>query len=158
MNSWHAQVVKNTTNYFENTSIRKKVYLPDGDYTYQHEPVVFDICNYTRAFIAGVLKVMAIGSFLGYVTICIIAAFVEMFKNFFIYHGEFKYGILALFGIVFLIVAGFFAVVGIIAISVETTIKYKNKYNAIKVKKEPEMLKTMYRHWKEKTCVKLDMQ
>jgi len=136
-NSWHARLVARITNYFENYETP-------------------DICSYTRTVVWAIIKVLIGVIFLSLLVFSATTTLVQML--FFVFHFTFP-NVLLFYAFLGAIVWG--AIGGCLIASVMTiagalvSSYIKNKIG-MKVQKEPGAIKIMYKHWKEKTCKKVE--
>lgn len=133
-NSWHARLVARATDYF---------------IIYEETP---DICSYTRALVKAIIKVLIGVTVLSFLVLSLLTTLVQVLS--FVFHFTFPKVLLAyaFFGT---IVLGF--IMGCLLVAVITA-AYEAIENKIKTRepKEPGAIKTMYKHWKEKTCKKVE--
>jgi hypothetical protein len=145
--SWHARFVAYTTLYFEHKrreAERNGHWEGEGtNARWISDPIRYDICEYTRAFIAGIIKCILIGI----VAIVIGTPLI----------GGLAYSFLWLFnhGIKIPPIAAAGMVIwacGMCVITIFGITEGVSKLISNRTQKPPSAMKIMYKNWKEKTC------
>lgn len=136
--SWHYWFVNKTTKYIRHNE----------DYG------TLDICGYTRAFIGGILKVLLLGTLIGFLTFCFGCAITLGLAK--LFHWVLPKWVIGFGGVgtVLAIVAG--SVVGLI-LSVGLLTTLKDRLDERRQGK-PSAMKQMYRSWKQKTCTQIEFK
>lgn len=151
--SWHAWFIDTTTDYFKdriNAAERNGKWEGDGDAAIWVSDVVsYDICSYTRAFLAGVFKTIVVGALLFCLGSVLLSGLIYPLLWLFNHHVKIPpYA-----------AAGFILwVVGLGAAICKLIYDWNDarKNARPKVEKPPSVLKTMFKHWHDKTCAKIE--
>lgn len=131
--SWHYWFIRKTTTYF----------------SYSRVP---DICSYTRAFIAGLLKTLFLGSFASAVATSLLSTLAWWLSKMF--HFSLPKWVIGFghVGVIILIVVTVIAGVCCM-IALQEHIQEKR---AARGPKPPGAIKEMYSSWKNKTCKQIE--
>lgn len=118
-----------------------------------------DICSYTRAVLAGIVAVLFITVVLG---ICawIVGDTLAFIAAWFVSTGQLEMGLGAFIGLALGAFAVAFVVVGTMKLCIEEALcsVAARRRSREKAGVQPSTLTQMYRSWKEKTCVKIEVE
>lgn len=118
-----------------------------------------DICSYTRAVLAGIVGVLFIIAVLG-VCAAIVGDTLAFIAAWFVSTGHVEIGLGAFIGLALASLLAAIVALGFVKLFIDEALYAvaRRKRDREEAGVEPSTLTQMYRSWKEKTCVKIEVE